>query len=104
MKDELRDELKEKAVNVLNDYIKEIADGRYGIGAYDIVDVADSILSLIGAERCVWTEKTRSNGVIVYKTSCDKQAITWDQKDFNENPFCQACGKRIEVMEVEYGQ
>lgn len=32
-----REELKEKIVNVLNDYIKEIADGRYGIGAYDIV-------------------------------------------------------------------
>ena len=65
---------------------------------------ADSILSLIDAERCVWTEETRSNGVIVYKTSCDKQAITWERKNFNENPFCQACGKRIEVKEVKDGQ
>ena len=67
-------------------------------------DVARDILSLIDEERCVWTEETRSNGVIVYKTSCGKQAITWDQKDFNENPFCQACGKRIEVKEVKDGQ
>jgi hypothetical protein len=96
MKDELRDELKEKAVNVLNDYIKEIADGRYGIGAYDIVDVADSILSLIGAERCVWIKLRFQD----YKSGCG-----WPMLDYcYALNFCPCCGKRIEVKEVEDGQ
>ena len=89
------DELREKIITV---FVKRGHKGK------DIVEEVKEILSLIDAERCVWTEKTRSNGVIVYKTSCDKQAITWERKNFNENPFCQACGKRIEVEEVKDGQ
>lgn len=91
MPDELRD-------NLIALLVKRGHKGK------DIVDEVRGILSLIDAERCVWTEKTRSNGVIVYKTSCGKQAITWEGKNFNENPFCQVCGKRIEVKEVEDGQ
>ena len=97
MKDELRDELKEKTVNVLNDYTKEIADGRYGIGAYDIVDVADSILSLIDEERCVWTLISNEMGSDFYRTSCGEAS-------FVLNKYCRYCGKRIEVKEVKDGQ
>ena len=97
MKDELRDELKEKTVNVLNDYIKEIADGRYGIGAYDIVEVADSILSLINEERCVWTLISNEMGSDFYRTSCGEAS-------FVLNKHCRYCGKRIEVKEVKDGQ
>jgi ribosomal protein L33 len=97
MKDELRDELKEKTVNVLNDYIKEIADGRYGIGAYDIVEVADSILSLIDEERCVWTLISNEMGSDFYRTSCGEAS-------FVLNKYCRYCGKRIEVKEVKDGQ
>ncbi len=98
----MEDELKKKIA-------KEIFEGYTGLPWPPIDEYkhtgeaaykhADSILSLIDAERCVWTEETRSNGVIVYKTSCGKQAVTWDQKDFNENPFCQACGRKIEVKD-----
>jgi len=91
------DELREKTAYEYRKWNPSASIGR-------ALEFADSVLSLIDGKRCVWTEKTRSNGVIVYKTSCDKQAVTWDQKDFNENPFCQACGKRIEVKEVKDGQ
>ena len=95
------DELKGKIAGVIADARNEDYDGCLTM---DLDEAVDSILSLIDEERCVWTEKTRSNDVIVYKTSCDKQAITWEGKNFNENPFCQACGKRIEVKEVKDGQ
>jgi predicted SprT family Zn-dependent metalloprotease len=91
----MEDELKK---NLIALFVKRGHKGK------EIVEEVKEILSLIDEERCVWTEKTRSNGVIVYKTSCDKQAITWERKNFNDNPFCQACGKRIEVKEVEDGQ
>ena len=103
----MKDELKEKLAKQQYEWIdddgwewKEITKTSRDVYR----SKADSILSLIDGERCVWTEETRSNGVIIYKTSCDKQAVTWDQKDFNENPFCQACGKQIEVKEVKDGQ
>jgi hypothetical protein len=98
MTDELRDELKEKIEGVIADARNEDYDGCLTM---DLDEAVDSILSLIDAERCVWTEKTRSNGVIVYKTSCGKQAITWERKNFNETPFCQVCGKQIEVKRGE---
>jgi NADH pyrophosphatase NudC (nudix superfamily) len=56
--------------------------------------IADQILSLINAERCVWTyDDWQIHGQDVYKTSCD-------MFEFYEGyTYCPKCGKRIEVKE-----
>lgn len=51
------DELKEKIAYEYRTWNPSASIGR-------VLEFADSILSLIDAERCVWTEKTRSNGII----------------------------------------
>jgi len=60
------------------------------------LEFADSILSLIDAERCVWTWE---GDISLYSTSCGD---AWPlAKPFT---FCPRCGKRIEVKEVKDGQ
>jgi NADH pyrophosphatase NudC (nudix superfamily) len=56
---------------------------------------ADQILSLINAERCVWTyDDWQIHGQDVYKTSCD-------MFEFYEGyTYCPKCGKRIEVKDA----
>jgi hypothetical protein len=59
------------------------------------LEFADLILSLIDAQRCVWTKDGTINGQETYYTSCD-------MVDFLEGyDFCPKCGKRIEVKEGE---
>ena len=53
-------------------------------------DVVRDILSLIDAERCVWTYTDGG-----YETSCD----SWLFQEQAIHPHCPDCGKRIEVKD-----
>jgi len=81
VKDELREEIASEA-------------GCYDPPYWDKYEVADRILSLVNAERCVWTKDDwQIHGQDVYITSCG-------MFEFYEGyTFCHKCGKRIEVKD-----
>lgn len=54
---------------------------------------AEAILSLINAERCVWTWDTEREWV----TSCGEEVL--DDDTYGKYPFCPCCGKRIKVKD-----
>jgi len=86
MPDELRD-------NLIALLVKQGHKGK------DIVDEVRGILSLIDAQRCVWTR--RSHYVVendMYTTKC--KHTVWTCLDLDSEPFCPCCGKRIEIVEV----
>ena len=95
-----RDELKEKLAKQLYEWIDD--DGwewrEITKTSRDVYRVkATSILSLIDAERCVWTLISNEMGSDFYRTSCGEAS-------FVLNKYCRYCGKRIEVKEVKDGQ
>ena len=53
----------------------------------------DGIMSLIDAERCVWTYDSEREWV----TSCGNEVL--DEATYGQYPFCPCCGKRIEVKD-----
>ena len=97
-------DLKEEIAKTLFDWIDD--DG----WKWDEVDEAihnhyrgkaDSILSLLDAERCEWTE---DDGIV--QTGCGTEL--WfddivDEHYVKQCPFCPCCGKRISI-EVKDGQ
>jgi len=51
---------------------------------------AAAVLSLIDSQRCVWTKDAK---ITAFRTSCGKaHGLNWN---FNYNPMCPGCGKRI---------
>lgn len=55
--------------------------------------IADQILSLINAERCVWTKDEDGD----WDTECGR---CYDHDEVNTPAgYCNGCGKRIEVKE-----
>lgn len=83
----MKDELREKIITV---FVKR------GHRRNEIVEEVKEILSLINAQRCVWTGDML-NG---WTTSCGTPVAirVWG---FSQNPFCPCCGKRIEIKEVK---
>ena len=80
MKDELRDE-------IAYEYRKWNPSASIGRA----LEFADSILSLIDSQRCVWTNE---NGYWI--SGCgEKHAYLLTQLD----KYCRYCGKRIEVKD-----
>ena len=77
------DELREKTAYEYRKWNPSASIGR-------ALEFADSILSLIGEERCVWTYTDGG-----YETSCD----SWLFQEQAIHPHCPDCGKRIEVKD-----
>ena len=80
-------ELKGKIAGVIADARNEDYDGCLTM---DLDEAVDSVLSLIDAERCVWTYTDGG-----YETSCD----SWLFQEQAIHPHCPDCGKRIEVKD-----
>lgn len=59
--------------------------------------LAHRLLSLIDAERCVWTSDEDEHRA---DTGCGKELWHTTPFDKEYTPFCPCCGKRIEVKEV----
>lgn len=61
---------------------------------------ADSILSLLDAQRCVWTP-FYPGGECNWNTGCGKE-MYYDcgVPDFKNQPFCPCCGLKIEVKDA----
>ena len=85
MPNELRDEI----AGVIADARNEDYDGCLTM---DLDEAVDSILSLIDAQRCVWTLISNEMGSDFYRTSCGEAS-------FVLNKYCRYCGKRIEVKD-----
>jgi hypothetical protein len=66
------------------------------------LEFADLILSLIDAQRCVWTWNDDDK---CWEGECERvinYCVFSDEKpDLVAMPFCPCCGKRIEVKEGE---
>jgi len=77
------DELREKTAYEYRKWNPSASIGR-------ALEFADSILSLIDEERCVWTYTDGG-----YETSCD----SWLFQEQAIHPHCPDCGKRIEVKD-----
>lgn len=83
MKDELRDE-------IAYEYRKWNPSASIGRA----LEFADSILSLIDSQRCVWTKDAK---ITAFRTSCGKaHGLNWN---FDYNPMCPGCGHQIEVKD-----
>lgn len=83
----MRDELREKIAHIIGYHcFPSVIDAKNQHWYYEI---ADSILALIDAERCVW--KKENNGINVYLTSCNMIEV------FEGYTYCPCCGKKIEV-------
>lgn len=65
----------------------------------DAVNMADQILALINAERCMWTPvgKLSPEQADLYNTSCGK--IFMYGEGLLYAPYCQGCGKKVEVKD-----
>jgi predicted RNA-binding Zn-ribbon protein involved in translation (DUF1610 family) len=71
-------------------------ENAYGYYAHDRAEeLADQILSLINAERCVWTYDDEREWV----TSCGEEIL--DDDTYGKYPYCPCCGKRIEVKDAD---
>jgi len=84
-----RDELKGKIAGVIADARNEGYDDCLTM---DLDEAVDSILSLIDAERCVWTLNGED-----WITQCG--ADIPDEDTYEKYPYCPRCGKRISIKE-----
>ncbi len=95
----MNDELREKLAKQLYEWIDD--DGwewrEITKTSRDVYRVkAAAILSLIDSQRCVWTKDAK---ITAFRTSCGKaHGLNWN---FNYNPMCPCCGKRIEVKDEQ---
>lgn len=86
-------ELREKIAKEL--YSRYDRHCQYAEGTWkDFIPAADSILSLIESERCVWTYDSEREWV----TSCGNEVL--DEATYGQYPFCPCCGKRVEVKDA----
>jgi hypothetical protein len=70
-------------------------ENAYGYYAHDRAEeLADQILSLINAERCVWTKDEDGD----WDTACGR---CYDHDEVNTPAgYCNGCGKQIEVKDA----
>jgi hypothetical protein len=90
----MRDELREKIAHIIGYHcFPSVIDAKNQHWYYEI---ADSILALIDAERCVWTED--EDGIM--HTGCGKQrCYDYDIRTaLDGDPYCPCCGKKVEVQ------
>jgi len=72
---------------------------RRGHRGKEIAEMVREIEALLDSQRCVWTKDTK---ITAFRTSCGKvHGLNWN---FNYNPMCPCCGKRISIGEVKDGQ
>jgi hypothetical protein len=84
-----KDELQEKIARIILTYGFNLLKSETSIPFE--ADYANQILSLINAERCVWTRL----GIGDYKTGCE-----WHLLDYTPPlNFCPCCGRQIEVKD-----